>query len=64
MLLQILAVGRIMNGDFDMFYCLPNGAGAIREATLTIDVYVYNALKSGAQLGYPAAAVCSSPSSA
>lgn len=55
-LLQILAVGRIMNGDFDMFYCLPNGAGAIREATLTIDVYVYNALKSGAQLGYPAAA--------
>ncbi len=55
-LLQILAVGRIMNGDFDMFYSLPNGSGTIREATLTIDVYVYNALKSGVQLGLPAAA--------
>lgn len=55
-LLQILAVGRIMNGDFDMFYSLPNGSGTIREATLTIDVYVYNSLKSGVQLGLPAAA--------
>lgn len=55
-LLQILAVGRIINSDFDMFYSLPNGSGTIREATLTIDVYVYNALTSGARLGLPAAA--------
>ncbi len=55
-LLQILAVGRIINSDFDMFYSLPNGSGTVREATLTIDVYVYNALTSGARLGLPAAA--------
>lgn len=55
-LLQILAIGRIINSDFDMFYSLPNGSGTIREATLTIDVYVFNALTSGARLGLPAAA--------
>lgn len=55
-LLQILAVGRILNGDFDMFFSLPNGSGTIRQATLTIDVYVYNSLISGARLGLPAAA--------
>ena len=55
-LLQILAVGRIINSDFDMFYSLPNGSGTIREATLTIDVYVFNALMSGVRLGLPAAA--------
>jgi putative aldouronate transport system permease protein len=55
-LLSILAVGRILNGDFDMFYSLPNGAGAVRNATLTIDVYVYTAMRSGQQMGFPAAA--------
>lgn len=55
-LLQILAIGRILNGDFDMFYSLPNGSGTVRSATLVIDVYVYNALTSGARLGLPAAA--------
>ena len=29
-MLQILAVGRIFNGDFDMFYSLPNGSGTLR----------------------------------
>jgi putative aldouronate transport system permease protein len=55
-LLTILAVGRILNGDFDMFYSLPNGAGAVRNATLTIDVYVYTAMRTGQPLGLPAAA--------
>jgi len=55
-LLQILAIGRIFNGDFDMFYSLPNGSGIIRNATNTIDVYVYNTMKAGQQLGYAAAA--------
>lgn len=47
-LLQILAIGRIFNGDFDMFYSLPNGSGPIRSVTQTIDVYVYNTLQNGA----------------
>ena len=46
-MLQILAIGRIFNGDFDMFYSLPNGAGTLRDVTTTIDVYVYNMLKKG-----------------
>ena len=46
-MLQILAVGRIFNGDFDMFYSLPNGSGTLKEVTTTIDVYVYNMLKKG-----------------
>jgi len=55
-LLQILAIGRIFNGDFDMFYSLPNGSGIIRNVTTTIDVYVYNTMKNGQQLGFAAAA--------
>ena len=46
-MLQILAIGRIFNGDFDMFYSLPNGSGTLRQVTQTIDVYVYDTLKKG-----------------
>lgn len=54
-LLQILAVGRIFGSDFDMFYTLPAGSVFIRDVTTTIDVYVFNMLRSTAPLGYPAA---------
>ena len=54
-LLQILAVGRIFYGDFDMFFSLPNGSGVLRNVSNTIDVYVYNTMKNGQQLGYAAA---------
>ncbi len=54
-LLQILAVGRIFNGDFEMYYSLPNGSGMLSDVTNTIDVYVYNMMKKGSSLGYPAA---------
>ena len=55
-LLQILAVGRIFNGDFDMFYSLPNGSGPLKNVSTTRDVYVYNTMKTGAQLGLASAA--------
>ncbi len=58
-MLQILAVGRIFNGDFDMFYSLPNGSGTLRQVTSTIDVYVYTTLKKGGlrnSFGYSSAA--------
>lgn len=55
-LLQILAVGRIFNGDFDMFYSLPNGSGPLKSVSTTLDVYVYNTMKTGAQLGLASAA--------
>lgn len=57
-LLQILAVGRIFGSEFDMFYSLPNGSGPLAKVTTTIDVFVYNALRTGAQLGLPSAASC------
>jgi putative aldouronate transport system permease protein len=55
-LLQILAIGRIFGSDFDMFYTLPNGAAVVKGVTFTLDVFVYNMLRSGSPLGYPAAA--------
>lgn len=56
-LLQILAVGRILNADFDMFYNLRNGASAAYQNSLTIDVYVYEMIKTNpSKLHYPAAA--------
>src|SRR5690606_26568449 len=55
-LLQILAVGRILGSDFDMFYTLPNGAALVKDVTYTLDVFVYSMLRSGTPLGYPAAA--------
>jgi putative aldouronate transport system permease protein len=54
-LLQILAVGRIFGSDFDMFYTLPAGSAMVRDVTTTIDVYVFNMLRSTSPLGYPAA---------
>lgn len=55
-LLQILAVGRIFGSDFDMFYTLPNGAAVVKDVTYTLDVFVYNMLRTGSPIGYPAAA--------
>ena len=56
-LLQILAVGSILNADFDMFYILRNGASAAYQNSLTIDVYVYEMIASTpSKLYYPAAA--------
>lgn len=54
-LLQILAVGRIFGSDFDMFYTLPAGSAMVRDVTVTIDIYVFNMLRSTSPLGYPAA---------
>lgn len=55
-LLQILAVGRILGSDFDMFYALPNGAALVKDVTYTLDVFVYSMLRTATPLGYPAAA--------
>jgi len=54
-LLQILAVGRIFASDFDLFYTLPAGSAMLRDVSTTIDVYVFNMLRSTVPIGYPAA---------
>ncbi len=55
-LLTILAIGGIFRANFDLFYTLPNGSGLLRPVTLVIDVYVYNAMRTGARIGLAAAA--------
>ena len=55
-LLQILAVGRIFSSDLEMFWTLRNGSGPLRDVSLTIDVYVMNAIRSGMKFSQTAAA--------
>lgn len=42
--LVLINVGRIFYSDFGLFYQVPMNAGALFEATNTIDTYVYRAL--------------------
>lgn len=55
-LLTILAVGRIFNSDFDMFYSLINNSGELRKVSTVIDVYVYQATVNSGKFGMAAAA--------
>lgn len=43
----IMNVGRIFYSDFGLFYQVPQGSNAIYDVTYTIDIYVYNMLKTG-----------------
>lgn len=52
----IMAVGKIFNSDFGLFYQVTKNTGAIREATLTLDVYIYNALRQTPDIGSSSAA--------
>lgn len=52
----IMNVGRIFNSDFGLFYQVPRNSGSIRPATLTIDVFVYNALRQMGDIGMSSAA--------
>jgi len=50
-ILTIMAIGRIFNSDFGLFYQVPLNSGLLSDATKTIDVYVFNAVKSEVGLG-------------
>jgi putative aldouronate transport system permease protein len=54
----IMAVGRIFNSDFGLFYRATQNSNSLSSVTLTIDVYVYNALmgSSKPQYNYASAA--------
>ena len=54
--LSLLALGRIFNADFGLFFSVPMNAGALFSATNVIDTYVYNALKTMGNVGMTAAA--------
>lgn len=57
-IMSILAVGKIFNADFGLFYQVPLQSGALYPATNVIDTYVFNLLQSTgtASVGMSAAA--------
>lgn len=52
----LLNIGRILRGDFEMFYQLVGNNGQLFNATDVIDTYVFRSLTSSANLGMTAAA--------
>lgn len=53
----ILGVGKILGGDFGLFYQVPMDSGALADVTTTIPVYVYKNISNGgaASLGVASA---------
>lgn len=55
-ILTLLAVGRIFNADFGLFYNVPRNQGVLQTATQVIDTYVYSALRNTNNIGMASAA--------
>jgi len=55
-IMTLLAVGRIFNADFGLFYQATMGSGMIKDTTDVIDTYVYNALLVSGDTGLAASA--------
>ena len=55
-ILTILAVGKIFNADFGMFYNVPMESGVLLPATNVVDTFVYNALRVTGDIGMSSAA--------
>lgn len=55
-LLLLFSLGRIMRGQFDMFYQLTGNNGILRDATEIIDTFVFRALTTNFDIGMGTAA--------
>ena len=56
MIMFLLQVGRILRGDFEMFYQIVGNNGQLYNATDVIDTYVFRSLLQNSNLGMTAAA--------
>lgn len=54
--MMLLQVGRILRGDFEMFYQIIGNNGQLFEATDVIDTYVFRSLLQSSNIGMSAAA--------
>jgi putative aldouronate transport system permease protein len=52
----LLQVGRILRGDFEMFYQIVGNSGQLFNATDVIDTYVFRSLMTSVNIGMTAAA--------
>ncbi len=55
-IMALMAVGKIFNSDFGLFYQVPMNSGTLYPTTQTIDTYVYRALMENNDVGMSAAA--------
>lgn len=55
-ILSIMALGRMFNSDFGLFYQVPQNSGLLYTTTTTIDTYVYRALMLDNDVGRSLAA--------
>jgi putative aldouronate transport system permease protein len=55
-ILTVLAVGRVFNSDFGLFFQLPRQQGVLFSVTETIDTYVYRGLRQYNMIGMSSAA--------
>jgi putative aldouronate transport system permease protein len=55
-ILTLIAVGRIFNGDFDLFYNVPKNISQLYPTTDILDTYVYRLLMNLGDVGMAAAA--------
>ncbi|MGG6310427.1 ABC transporter permease [Paenibacillus macerans] len=55
-ILTLLAVGRIMNADFGMFYAMVGDASLLYPTTDVIDTFVYRSLRQTGDIGMASAA--------
>lgn len=55
-IMALLAVGRIFNADFGLFFNVPRNSGQLYPVTNVIDTYVYNSMVNTHNMGMTAAA--------